>query len=255
MQVQSQVPGGVPRRILFGLPEGDFYAAEFVRLASAGAIAARFIGYSWSTGRLVRAAGFPYESVPVRARPSAEPGGTPVIAEYRTRGFEPHRVPARALAALAALARQVEVELDSVIPDLVIFGPIEHAVCHLLYESCRRRGIPACGFQPCYVSGAFILNPHGPAWENVLRSASLPTLASLPDAPAFPMRRAGHASRAQWSLFLRGVESAWRLLRGDNSFDTVGTLGEMRFHGSCARNGFLGRRGCGQKIGRKTLSS
>jgi hypothetical protein len=225
MKLSMPHSGSRRLRILFGLPAGDFYADEFLCLAAASRADCRFIGYSWSAGRLVRRAGFPYQCVALWAHGRRWLRPFPPVAEYHTRGIAPSSVPPRMSAALGALADLVEAEIDRFAPDLVVFGPVEHAVCHLLYEVSQARGIATAGFQPCFLSGCFVLNQSGPEWEATLRSVSLAGAqtqsSALPSRPR-NLKRAKH----DWhSLCLRGVESALRLALGNNSFETARTLG------------------------------
>lgn len=217
-------------RVLFGVPEGEYYAREFAAVAAAMPEAeCRFLGFSWSTGTAVRKAGGSYAHMPLRSR-TGEEVLAPPVTEFTSRGHTDVSTPASARRAFSAFSAFLEAQVDEFQPDLVVYGPIDHSVCFLLDRIAQGRGVSRLGLQPSFVSNRFIVQSHGPGWVEQIRSAQLPERqpagaeASSERGVVVPRRVPG--SKSIWSrhLWVRGAESALRVLTGGVTFDTCKSL-------------------------------
>lgn len=229
-------------RVLFGIPEGDYYAREFLAVAAAmPVVESRFVGFSWSTGTEVRKAEIPYSYVPFFAK-NEPASGVPALAEFNSRGHFRNSVPVSARCAFSALSRLVESELAAFTPDIVVYGPIDHCVCYLLDQMSQLRGIPRLGVQPCFISRFFLAQSVGESWMKYLREADLSVAQGEGRAPASPVKQMRRVplKKQKWDahLWMRGGESALRVFFGGTTFDTPKSLLSL-FTSRIAPNGWL----------------
>jgi hypothetical protein len=224
--------GNKKPRVLFGVPEGDYYAQQFVAVASAMPDAeCRFIGFSWSTGLEIRKAGLHYSHVAWWSRASVPPQLVPHVADFTVRGYTQGTVPKSTKRAFAALDDFIESEVEKFTPDVVVYGPIDHSICYLIDKCASRRGIPRLGIQPSFISNHFIIHSQGEHWVEHLRTAELPDYSDFEVLKGSPpkvnglLRRVTN-SKPVWDLHLwiRGAECAARVLSGGTSFDTLQSL-------------------------------
>ena len=217
------------QKILFGVAEGDYYARVFVAVAEAmPEVEFRMVGFSWSTGGAAREAGVAYAHMPFRPRIGGlDP--VPPVAEFTSRGHTCLSVPASARRAFSAFSAFLEAQVDEFQPDLVVYGPIDHSVCFLLDRIAQGKGVSRVGLQPSFLSNRFIVQTYGPGWVEHIRGAQLPeqqlTLAEdVFKRGVMPRRVSG--SKSIWSrhLWMRGAESALRVVTGGNTFDTCKSL-------------------------------
>ena len=145
-------------KILFGVPEGEYIARQFACIAAAMSDAeCRFLGFSWCTGLDLRKMGLDYAHIPWRCIKSQIPDVIPPLFEFINRGFEHDTVPYSARQALETLAVFIEREIEHFSPDIIVYGPIEHAVCYLMDQKAKARGIPRVGIQTSFVANHFIV--------------------------------------------------------------------------------------------------
>ncbi len=136
--------------------------------------------------------------------------------------------------AFAALSKFIEFELGKFSPDIVVYGPIDHSICYLMDKSAERRDIARIGIQPSFISNRFIVQSQGDNWMEHLRTADMPDLlegrgagVSQPNING-KFRRVPNSNNA-WNLHLwiRGCESALRVLSGGTTFDTLRSLSSL----------------------------
>jgi capsular polysaccharide biosynthesis protein len=219
-------------KILFGVPEGEYIARQFACLAAAMPDAeCRFLGFSWCTGRVIRKAGLDFAHIPWQHVESQTPDSIPAVFEFIDRGYRQDTVPYSARRTFGALSAFIEREMERFEPDIVVYGPAEHAICYLMDQNAKTREIPRLGIQTSFIANHFIVQTQGPGWENDLRSAeiqdisdstSLETCSSLSSVRARNFANARHI----WNLsfWLRSIERTIRVLGGGASFDSIPSL-------------------------------
>lgn len=223
---------GKNSRILFALPEGDMYAREFSCIArSLPEYESRFVGVSWSTGRLIRKSEFQFAYLPWHSAASNTAARLPPVAELVATASCEAEVPAAISATYGELVRLLETLFEQFDPDIVVHGPIEHAVCYEAERLARFRGVKHIGIQPSFLNDHFIVNEQGSNWEHELRAAQIPESASaseechgtsipLPRPRAILRRR---TLRSVW-MWIRGAEYAMRTAVGAYSFHSIRSL-------------------------------
>ena len=227
--------GGRKLKILFGVSEGENYARQLAAIAAAMSDAkCRFIGFSWSTGRDLREKGLDYTHIPWKYGGVQIPYDVPAVGEFTARGYRQDTTPYSAREALGALTAFIEREIELFSPDIVVYGPIDHAICYLMDENAKTRGIPRIGIQPCFVMDHVIAQSHGGNWEHHLRDAIIPesyndkSLEVGVPIPGVSLRLISN-KKTIWklSLWIRGIECALRVLSGGVSFDTWQSLASL----------------------------
>jgi len=219
-------------RILIGISEGEYYGHQFgalVRLMPNATY--RFIGFSWCTGLELRRAGHDFRHSPwVRTR-SSDSIGNPIISELIGRGGRPGANRNTVMDALVHLKAFVKEEIDDFSPDIVIYGPSDHAINYLLDTAANEAGIPRLGLQPSFLSDHFIVNPWGPRWQEAIQQAQIPEEGSPPGVEPkdlFIPRGFRSVPAPRPSLhfpqLLRGAECLARILTGRPTFETLSSL-------------------------------
>lgn len=167
--------GSKKLKILFGVPEGDYYARQFIAVATAMPEAeCKFLGFSWSTGLEIRKAGLSFSHIAWRSKVADLPRTVPPVAEFTVRGYSQDTAPISTRKAFAALSKFIEAELEKFAPDIVVYGPIDHSICYLMDKSAERRDIARIGIQPSFISNHFIVQSQGGSWMDHLRTADMP---------------------------------------------------------------------------------
>lgn len=222
-------------KILFGVPEGEYIARQFACTAAAMPDAeCRFLGFSWCAGRALQRMGLNYDHIPWKCIKSPIPDVIPPVFEFISRGFGRDTVPYSARQALGTLAAFIEREIEHFAPDIVVYGPIEHAICYLMDQKAKARGIPRVGIQTSFVANHFIVQTQGFGWEDFLRNAEIPDNFNCTSLEASTSHSSVNArsvanEKYAWKLafWLRGIERTLRVLGGGASFDTLQSLSSV----------------------------
>lgn len=217
-------------KILFGVPEGEYIARQFACIAAAMPEAkCRFVGFSWSTGCILRSQGLEYVHLPFKRKASMLPNAIPPLIEFVSRGYMGDTVPLSARQTFGTLSDFIECEVAGFAPDIVVYGPIDHALCYLLDQYAVSRGIPRLGIQTSFVANHFIVQTEGVFWEEYLRTAEIPKRLNaqiLENELPSGYRDLRNCSNGKWKLrfWIRGFERALRVLTGGATFDTMHSL-------------------------------
>lgn len=219
-------------KILFGLPDGDSVVRQLVCLArklpEAECI---FVGDCWCLGHHVRKAGYTYVPAPWNHIPSAIPDVFPPLFEFVTRDYRYKTLPRNAKRTLGTLTAFIDRVIQEFKPDVIVYGPVEHAVCYLVHQKAKTMGLPLIGIQTSFVAHNFIFQSEGYGWEGYISNADI---AESVDGnrhewrlsfPNLKSRKFVNTKNMPTSiLWLKRVERTCRLFYGGVSFDCLHTV-------------------------------
>lgn len=223
-------------RILIGVNEGEM-ASQLAHLAKAIPDATfKYLGFSWSTGHELRKMGLDFVHMPWRYRSKNKSKGIvltamPRLLEVAVPGYSEDSVPRAVARAYQELKEFIEDEIERFAPDLVIYGQMGYAVCRLLDEVAKGRGIPRMGLETCFVSDHYLVQSQGSDWQTYLQAIALSDLdlnkTSDGDAVSRMKLRTikkGISAPRRFYFWIKHAERLGRTFSGGVSFETLPDL-------------------------------
>lgn len=210
-------------RIVFGVPDDDAFSRFLPRIASSLPEAeCLFLGFSWSTGIDIRKSRARFKHSPLKHIPTHVPHTMPYYADLVGRGYSQDSIPNSAKRAFATVKAFLDTEIDRFIPDVVVTGPCECVICHLLTEIAKARSIPVVSIQTSFMSDYYLIHSQGGNWIDYFTNAQLPDLSSEQHTAATPVFRsvAGSGSGLKKRTVIKGFERLVRLAFKGVSHDT-----------------------------------
>lgn len=216
-------------RILFGVPEGDYFSRQFASVAAAMPDSeCLFLAFSWSTGLDLRKSKLNFAHIPWKHTESQNTYELPPVTEFIARGYFQHAVPASAKEAFAALGNFIEKEISCFAPDIVVLGPVDNSICYLINNAAKIRKIPRLCLITSFIADHFIVQPQVDDWIDFLKKAEIPdSITGSRNISDDLKLRALTRSKVIWKkqMWIRGLERLIRVGCAGVTFDTLQSLG------------------------------